>query len=182
MWARTLFVGRSFGRPLSQRPVCFVSGCPCSHGWMYWSALRIRVPMAPGGFSRAIRGIGALSNALTNSRASSCSALRSGHHLEPARVRWVHGGWAIIKSHPLSSSARTSPCTCQPCGESLGSRSQLTAVCPRLAKASRTLPLYSQETNTRMLAQLKKPLYGGLWGWGVDGPGLLPARYCIHHQ
>jgi hypothetical protein len=73
-------------------------------------------------------GIGASLRARTKRTASSTlpSANFSGHHRFPALHKCVHGGWAIMRSHPSDRWSRTLPWICGP-GCSEGNRSRLTA-------------------------------------------------------
>ena len=70
----------------------------------------IVVLTTPSGFSTQIFGIGASNSLRKNARASSCSPFTLYlNHRAPLQARWVHGGWAIIKSHPSMMMFITSP-------------------------------------------------------------------------
>ena len=66
--------------------------------------------------------------------------------LPPLQI-YLHGGNAIIISHPELRWFSTSSCRCFP-GLSDARKSQLQASCPLAVKASLTIPLNSQATNT----------------------------------
>src|ERR1039458_3881888 len=109
----------------------------------------------PTGFSMAMRGTFASANIFTNRMASDCSSCLSSHHRAPLTARWVQGGGATMRSHDAFSAPNTGICRCGP-GRSVGSKSQLTASCPRAANASRTMPLNSHATRTLTTPPLQR--------------------------
>ena len=85
----TMFVGSSFGSPLSHRQVALVSPCPNCQGWMIWSGLRMRVEITLTGFSMQILGISACIRAATKASASARSFCLPLNHLAPDTAKCV---------------------------------------------------------------------------------------------
>lgn len=143
-----VLVGTSGGRFFVQKQVRFFVLSPNCHGWTVKFGLRFmcsRAYLCITGFSTATCGALAARHALKKSHAACTSShrLRSCSHLTPELHSLVQGGWAITRVHCCCSRSITSPWMCGP-GVSLGSRSQLMALCPWRINASRTRPEYSQ--------------------------------------
>lgn len=145
----TTFVGTSFGSHFNQRHVAFVSPCQNCQGWIIWSGLRQMELIMQTGFSTAIFAISAFAKAMKNSilRCWLPSARLRSKCRAPDTAKSVHGGCAIIMSHPSSKCFKTSSWIWKAGSPSHGMISQLQASCPSLRKASRTVAEYSQATS-----------------------------------
>lgn len=156
----TMVVGINGGSPFNHSSVLLVCGSPNCQGWIICVASTptiVRAYLCIVGFSTRTLGALAAKHSLKNIAASIKSWHRPGispNHRTQFKHRYVHGGWAITKSHGSRSTGRTSPCMCRlqlGLGCSALSRSQLYASCPRSRNASCTVFDHSHATNTRII-------------------------------